>query len=165
MDRYLSNIILLDNAQQYNDLLEGKSVTLASGTVLTELDKNAEYKVPASMLTRYHIKIVYSPTSSITETIEFDIYSTNPALFSTSNTASANWEIFRTNYANEKIVVAYHGYTDDISYNVIGSAVLTVPESSALDANIEGGGFNNATIQPSYIVSFVSPSHITSFTF
>ena len=165
MERQFSNIILLDNAQQYNDLLEGKSVTLASGTVLTEIDPNAEYKVPASMLTRYHIKIVYSISSGVTETIEFDIYSTNPALFSTSNTASANWEIFRTNYANEKIVVAYHGYTDDISYNVIGSAVLTVPESSGLDANIEGGGFNNATIQPSYIVSFVSPSHITSFTF
>lgn len=46
MDRYLSNIILLDNAQQYNDLLEGKSVVLASDTVLTELDKNALYLVP-----------------------------------------------------------------------------------------------------------------------
>ncbi len=164
MDRYLSNIILLDNAQQYNDLLEGKSVTLASGAVLTELDKNAEYKVPASMLTRYHIKIEYSISSGVTETIEFDIYSTNPALFSTSNTASANWAIFQANYANEKMSVAYHGYNDQ-DYDVIGSAVLTVPATSAADVDVEGGGFNRNAYIPSYIMSKFLPSQITSFTF
>ena len=163
--RRLSNIILLETTDQYNELLKGNSVTLRDGTVLTEFDKNAVYKVPASMFTRYHIKIVYSISSGVTETIEFDIYSTNHALFSTSNTASANWAIFQALYANEKMVVAYHGYTDDISYNVIGSAVLTVPESSVLDANIEGGGFDKATILPSYIVSYISPLNILSFTF
>ena len=164
MDRYLSNIILLDNAQQYNDLLEGKSVTLASGTVLTELDKNAEYKVPASMLTRYHITIVYSISSGVTETIEFDIYSTNPALFSNSNTAIQNWSIFRQAYANERKVVAYKG-TDGGTYHVVGSAVLTVPSSDTDDALIEGGGFDYAHTSPGYITSVLTPSKITSFTF
>lgn len=164
MERQFSNIILLDNAQQYNDLLDGKSVTLASGTVLTEIDPNAEYKVPASMFTRYHIKIVYSISSGVTESIEFDIYSTNPALFSTSNTASANWAIFQALYANEKMVVAYHGYNDQ-NYDVIGSAVLTVPATSTADVDVEGGGFDRNAYIPYYIMSKFLPSQITSFTF
>ena len=102
MERQFSDIILLDNAQQYNDLLEGKSVTLASGTVLTELDKNAEYKVPASMLTRYHIVMTYSTNN---EMYEFDVYSTNSDLFAGATTDSAKYAILAALYTGQTIPV------------------------------------------------------------
>lgn len=119
MERQFSNIILLDNAQQYNDLLEGKSVTLASGAVLTELDKNAEYKVPASKLYRYHISIEYSTNQ---ETYEFDVLSSSSDLFAGATTDAQKYKIVGTLYNSQNISVV----VIKDNWSAFGCAVMTL---------------------------------------
>ena len=116
--RTLSNIVLLENTEQYNALLRGESVTLKSGRVIT-LDENAVYQVPESKLYRYRISINYSAAN---ETYEFDVLSSSSDLFAGATTDAQKYTIVGTLYSNQNIAVA----VIKDSWTAFGCAVMTL---------------------------------------
>lgn len=156
MKRRVSNIILLETTDQYNELLKGNSVTLRDGTVLTEFDKNAVYKVPSSQVYRYRVKIKWGRGIYI----NLDVPSKNDNLFADSSVASnmpTNFKTLYQLYANQPIPVTFEqdsnagsvmmnitgsdsftltGAISDASGTCIGVVFTVIPSTDVLEINI-----------------------------
>ena len=142
--RKVSKIILLETTDQYNELLKGNSVTLRDGTVLTEFDKNAVYKIPASKLYRYHISIEYSTNQ---ETYEFDVLSSSSDLFAGATTNAQKYTIIGTLYNNQNISVA----VIKDNWSAFGSAVMTLLPEEFIVVGLIGRLDGSAVFVNSYI--------------